>query len=197
MTYEFTNTWFDDTADWGGLRSIMTQRKTFLEIGSYEGRSSVYMIENLISDDGTLYCIDTWKGGEEHKNDNMAAVEARFNKNIDIALKKHPSKTVHKMKGNSYDRLAELITAPYLRGTFDFIYIDGSHLAKDVLSDACMCWPLLKHGGVMCFDDYLWGERDQLLRRPKMAVDAFMNIYASEILPVYIGAQMMIAKGEL
>jgi hypothetical protein len=33
---------------------------------------------------------------------------------------------------------------------------DGSHRARDVLEDAVLSWPLLKVGGIMLFDDYLW-----------------------------------------
>jgi precorrin-6B methylase 2 len=39
----------------------------------------------------------------------------------------------------------ELIDQPSLNALkhidtkFDFIYIDGSHVAKDVITDACMC----------------------------------------------------------
>ena len=32
------------------------------------------------------------------------------------------------------------------------IYIDGSHLAQDVLTDAVMAWKLLKTTGIMILD---------------------------------------------
>lgn len=40
------------------------------------------------------------------------------------------------------------------RETFDWIYIDGRHDYDGVLQDFHAAWPLLKHGGVMVFDDY-------------------------------------------
>ena len=39
---------------------------------------------------------------------------------------------------------------------YDVIYVDGSHTARDVLQDAVLGWGLLKRGGLMIFDDYLW-----------------------------------------
>jgi predicted O-methyltransferase YrrM len=57
-----------------------------------------------------------------------------------------------------------------------------------------MAWKLLKQGGIMVFDDYLWGDPRVPLRRPKMAIDAFMNIYAAEINVMNIGLQMAIKK---
>ena len=34
-------------------------------------------------------------------------------------------------------------------GKFDVAYVDGSHAARDVMSDGVMCWELLRRGGVM------------------------------------------------
>ena len=32
------------------------------------------------------------------------------------------------------------------------IYVDGSHVPQDVLTDAVMAWKLLKQGGIMILD---------------------------------------------
>ena len=68
---------------------------------------------------------------------------------------------------------------------FDLIYIDGSHQAPDVLSDAVQGVNLLKIEGVMIFDDYLWQERltggVDLVRCPKPAIDAFVNIFCRKV----------------
>lgn len=68
---------------------------------------------------------------------------------------------------------------------FDLIYIDGSHRAADVLIDAVMSFQLLRIGGMMIFDDYIWtmepqGQED-LLNMPKPAIDAFTSIFARKI----------------
>src|SRR4051812_13759617 len=46
-----------------------------LEIGSFEGRSAVWMLENLVVHPlSTLTCIDGWEfGGEENFDHNMRA----------------------------------------------------------------------------------------------------------------------------
>jgi predicted O-methyltransferase YrrM len=76
-------------------------------------------------------------------------------------------------------------------GYFDLIYIDGSHQAPDVLTDAVMSFQLLKVGGVMIFDDYLWtmdkpGFQD-VLKMPKPAIDAFLNIFQRKM-SIFFGA---------
>lgn len=37
---------------------------------------------------------------------------------------------------------------------YDILYVDGSHLAADVLTDAILGWGLVKVGGIIIFDDY-------------------------------------------
>ena len=63
---------------------------------------------------------------------------------------------------------------------FRFVYVDGSHQAPDVLCDAVLGFKLLKIGGVLAFDDYLWAETSETtkdpLRCPKPAIDAFVNV---------------------
>ena len=66
--------------------------------------------------------------------------------------------------GYSFDSLRRI------EGEFDFIYIDGWHSAFGALADGVMTWPLLKVGGVMIFDDYLWVPPKQAPRKPNALV---------------------------
>lgn len=193
--YNFTRDWFSWAPDvWAQLLPLLPGRKDFLEIGSFEGRSAVWVAENFAEDGARIVCVDTWEGGEEHTGEDMPGAEGRFHYNVATLHAKFPDRRIEKIKNSSYKALAALALT---RDKFDFIYIDGSHAAKDVLTDACMAWPLLKPGGVMVFDDYLWGGDggfESLLRRPKLAVDAFVNLFADEVVYAAIGYQMAIQK---
>jgi predicted O-methyltransferase YrrM len=179
--YEFTNRWFESKAKniWIQLLPKF-QPKRILEIGSYEGASTCFLIEFLSKNGGgEIHCIDTWEGGIEHKNGgtaeiNMSEVELRFRKNVECFFH----------KGYSNVELVRLLNK-LNQGYFDFIYIDGSHQAPDVLMDAVLSFNLLKKGGLMAFDDYLWSEPlaggPDLLRCPKPAIDAFTNIFFRKI----------------
>jgi len=187
--FEYTHDWFSGTIPvWN---AIFDQHKprNLLEIGSFEGRSACYIIEKcavIIEGGATLTCVDTWQGSVEHQSGGpvasvMSEVERRFDHNTRIALSKASNRvTLRKVKQSSHEAMAKMIAAGQLQ-SFDLIYIDGSHEAPDVLADAVLAFQLLRQGGIMIFDDYLWsmhrpGTQDVLLM-PKPAIDAFMNIY--------------------
>lgn len=189
--YEFTNDWFAWAPEvWKQLIPHLPERKSFLEVGSFEGRSTVWIVENMMERDGNITCIDTWEGGEEHGAEDMGTVEERFMRNMHV-LQTKKACGLSVRKGKSVDELAGCIAA---EETYDFIYIDGSHIAKDVLTDACMAWSLLKPKGIMVFDDYMWGNPRDILHRPKPAIDAFCNIFAEEAEIVHVGYQLVVRK---
>lgn len=192
--YQFTKDWFQWAPPvWQQLIPHMPERKTFLEIGSFEGRSTVWTVENMLEDGGDIICVDTWKGSEEHAPEDMDGVEARFDRNIALLKDRFPQRNIIKEKSTSVKALGLLAYEQHYK--FDFIYIDGSHVAKDVMTDACMAWPLVKHGGFMVFDDYLWKPQGfATMQRPKIAVDTFVNLFEDELTLVMINYQLILKK---
>jgi predicted O-methyltransferase YrrM len=186
---QFTNDWFEATAK-GAWDQFIPKIKPskILEIGSYEGASACYLIQTLAAVTALeIHCVDTWQGGLEHKSDDMSAVEARFRSNVKAACDAAGNRNrievvVH--RGPSHHHMPRLL-AEGKANYFDFIYIDGSHQAPDVLSDAVFGFRLLRVGGVMAFDDYLWVENLPTgvdpIRSPKLAIDSFTNIYIRKI----------------
>lgn len=196
--YQFTKDWFHWAPDiWTHLIPMLPERsgegRSFIEVGSFEGRSMVWIAENMMQDGDYLTCIDTWVGGEEHGAEDMAAVKARFEHNYGLLASKYPLRSITALEGTATAQLAQDLVLGG-EGDADFIYIDGSHIAKDVLTDACMAWPLLKKGGIMAFDDYLWGDARDILHRPKLAVDAFSSIFAEELEVIHTGYQFIVRK---
>ena len=191
--YQYTKDWFSwSPGIWEQLIPHLPGRKNFLEIVSFEGRSAVWTIENMVEDGGEIYCIDTWEGGAEHTPEDMEGTELRFHNNILTVREAFPERKVSKLKGLSTQWIPSLICEKL---KFDFIYIDGSHLAKDVLTDACMAWPLLKPKGFMVFDDYAWKPQGfTLLQRPKVALDAFVNMFEDELTIAHSGYQLIVRK---
>ena len=185
--YQYSQDWFSHNIE--GLKMMMRllpDNKLFLEVGSYEGRSTCWFLENGLASDGAIFCYDTWEGSEEHSEEQSQDLYQKFNHNIELAKK--PTQSVYSYMGKS----VETIRRQNLE--FDFVYIDGSHQAPDVLMDACLTFRMLKKGGIMVFDDYLWKDVPGVLHQPKIAIDAFVNIFSEQIETVMIGYQYGIRK---
>jgi predicted O-methyltransferase YrrM len=193
MSYEFTNDWFGTTANMAHWETIFAQLKPkrCLEIGSFEGRSAVFMLEHL-PDGSFLTCIDTWAGGHDLSAEAMKGVEQRFDANTALAAKN--TAQLCKIKEPSHLALARMIQDDC--EWFDLIYIDGSHTAPDVLTDAVMAVQLLKLNGIMIFDDYLWTmpDRGDVLNAPGIAIDTFAAIFARTMTTIAIGGQRVFQK---
>jgi predicted O-methyltransferase YrrM len=192
---EFSEDWFSKAIPtWDALLATLAPSR-ILEVGAYEGRATCYLIERCGAHRGTeIHCVDTWQGGAEHDPAAMTAVEARFDRNVAHAAQatRFPV-TVFKIKEASRTALPTMIAAGKL-GYFDFVYVDGSHRAADVLSDAVDGFRLLRIGGLLVFDDYLWSpgspDTDSPLDTPKLAIDAFLTIHLRQVrvmrgLPIY------------
>lgn len=200
--YTFTTTWFQNTTKgtWDQLIPTIDPHK-YLEIGAYEGASICFIIDTIAPKHPIhVFAVDTWEGGVEHNKDEMPEVEQRFDKNLSIAMSNYPEDQVHltKLKGYSDDVLISTLAAGY-NNYFDLVYVDGSHMATDVLSDAILAFKLTKVGGHIIFDDYFWRMQLQDGRIlngsfTKLAIDAFINIYFEKIEMVRIGEQVIIKK---
>lgn len=192
----FTQDWFSRNIPvWEVLlRQLHDTSKPFrvLEVGVFEGRSTCWLLENHCrKETDELTVIDTFQGGVENKGLDLSTLREIFEHNISCS----DSQCAVKIRqGLSIDELSGMIASSGDHQGFDFIFVDGSHQAPDVLSDCVLCWHLLRRGGVMVCDDYLWswepsGHEDPI-NSPKMAIDAFTNIFRRKMrvipnLPLY------------
>ena len=99
------------------------------------------------------------------------------------------------MKGDSVDRLCELIEAGQ---QFDFIYVDGSHKCLDCYGDMILGWQLLRPGGVLAVDDVKYNfdkvEKGDLLGYPLKAKEHFMKKYMTEYIVISDSYRLFIQK---
>lgn len=153
----------------------------FLEIGSFEGRSSTWFADNYLHHpSSTITCIDTWEGGEEVSRLNLSynfeLIRQNFIHNVSVSKYPHKFKT---FVGSSLQYLPKLVAEGC---QYDFVYLDGSHTARDVFYDLALSYLMLKPLGVIVFDDYLNEmATDNVLLRVKPAVDAFLQIFYNDV----------------
>src|SRR5262245_29885711 len=151
-----------------------------LEIGSFEGRSTVWLLENILTHEtARIDCIDTFKGSPEHMRMgvDLENLFNRFRSNIEPHKKK-----VHCFIGRCHHVLRSNDFTPYEHYSYDIVYIDGSHKAADVLEDAVLTFRLLKIGGLMIFDDYAWnGGGPSEFDNPRRGIDAFHYAFRNQL----------------
>lgn len=124
---------------------------TFVEIGSWKGRSAAYLAVEIHNSNKPikLICVDTWKGSVEHadmdciKNDTLYT---EFLNNLDPV--KHIVSPL---------RLSSLDAAKTFNDeSLEFVYVDASHEYEDVKADLAAWYPKVKQGGVFAGHDFMW-----------------------------------------
>ena len=186
----FTQTWFDNRKE--EMDRLVTPLKglpvSFLEIGCFEGRSTVWFLEHVLTHaDAMITVVDTFEGSVEMdriKGDiEGGKLLDRFLTNIGPWAEK-----VDIWKGDS-----KILLVDEEPEQFDFIYVDGSHDEIDVYFDGKLSWPLLKHGGLIAFDDYALDLGEHC--RPRNGIDRFFKgLKASEYEVLYAGSQLHARK---
>ena len=151
-----------------------------VEIGSFEGRSTLWFLERLLRHpDSRITCIDTFAGGAEHSAGQTEGLHERFLANL---AESGQARKAEVLRMDSFAGLTRLLSSG---ARADLVYVDGSHEAPDVLADLVLAFRLLLPGGVILCDDYLWSReetpRADILTCPKLAIDAFTNIHRRQI----------------
>jgi hypothetical protein len=148
----------------------------WLEIGSFEGRSTLWTVENVLHGEGSsITCIDVWEVWPWHDGQ---PIPFDYEKTFDRNVAGLPQ--VRKIKGRSQDILPTLHPR-----SFHGALIDGSHETEDVIEDARMVAPLLLPGGIMVFDDY----DESSCPGVQPGVDAFLAEAAGKVAALHLGKQ--------
>ena len=191
MPTEYPN-WFKQTAE-DNFKAQLTPlagkfNLRFLQIGAFTGDATVWLVDNILTQaNSVLEDVDIWSGSdeEEHKAMDWADVERVYDSRIAF----RPNVIKYKMDSREYLRSVE-------EPTFDFIYIDGDHTAEGVLQDAVLAWRLLKVGGIIAFDDYLWTDPRGIEYQPGWSIDTFVGIVKDDSEVLISNTQVWLKKKE-
>ena len=181
----FSNDWFTQHIPrWLSVfeaQGLKDRALDMLEIGSWEGMSSLFLLKTFPQ--ATLTCVDTWEGADEQKSSDLSRLEQTFDGNVAEFAGR-----VTKFRGTSH---AYFESGP---GLFDLIYIDGSHRSDDVLVDALKGFALLRRGGIMIFDDYLWHLYRDAMDNPAGGINAFLRLKRGRYALLCADEQLIIEK---
>lgn len=156
--------------------------RELLEIGAFEGRTTSFAAR--LFPNARITCVDPWVEYAEMKEIRRA--EEAFHHNIaEFAGRIRP------IKGYSSAVLPRLLDEGE---HFDLVFIDGSHAYADVVTDSQFGWRLLKPGGVLIWDDYLWRRAEYGRLVPKLAIDEFLSAHRGAYETLWAFKQVAIRK---
>jgi len=162
-----------------------------LEIGVYTGISLINIINNIPNSIGVG--VDMWASYNENnllENMDNLEIEKSFYKNINT------SGLDGRITGIKMDSTTALLNYIRKNETFDFIYVDGSHLLLDCYSDLVLSWEILENGGILAIDDYYY-KMETVLDSPFAAVNHFFKRYTNKYKLLHKGCRVFIQKSTL
>ena len=184
QSYEFTSDWFSSNIPvWMNILNCLAGKPDiqYLEIGTYEGRSLFWVLENILTHPSSrAFVIDPFLDDKKLKRyrDNLR----KFNKDGKVST----------IIGKSQDELTKLPTC-----SFDLIYVDGDHDGEAVLKDGILSWSLLKPKGIIIFDDYGWNTKqfpNFKGQHPSHGIDEFYKKFKNKLNTLHSGYQKIFEK---
>jgi len=165
--YDIGEDWFDYQDLYTEMVNKFSDGSNFVEVGSWKGRSSVYMAVEIINSNKNIKfdCVDVWEYVDTQNDIPVGSFDGlyfNFLKNI------RPVKSFI----NPIKMTSELASFLYDNNSLDFIFIDAAHDYDNVINDIKNWLPKLKPGGCIAGHDYFTSEGIQ-----KAVKEVFGNRY--------------------
>ncbi len=149
---------------WKKFLGTLTENFKYLEIGSLEGNSALFVINNFKIK--KVVCVDIWE--DENFKEEQKKNFSNFKANMSEF-----SNMVETFKGTSDGFFLNQ------KDKFDVIYIDGSHEADQVYKDIKNSWKILNINGILICDDYFYGN---IYKNPSNVPSIAINKFVNELL---------------
>lgn len=170
-----------------------------MEIGCFEGLTSNYIVDNLLTETGKLICIDPLADEYTPSLPMQPVFKNQYDRFMSNMIEHISLEKAFIVRRNSQDCLS--LTKTYkdsLMWTidnicgreYDFIYIDGDHAPDMVYIDAVNSFRYAKVGGIILFDDYNWNNTHNA------GIDLFLEEYKGKYELMHKDYQVMIKKIE-
>ena len=149
--YIFTNTWFINSEIKELLFNYVNKStiNKILEIGSYEGASACFFSDHLLDNQlSHITCVDPFS-----INDTTSP--------LNNTTKIHFYNNIRRSKNYNKVLVEEMYSTDFYKKndkTYNFIYIDGSHLLDNIITDFNNCLQIIEYNGIIWMDDYGAGE---------------------------------------
>lgn len=167
-----------------------------LEIGSFEGRSAIWLCENILTHpDAHLTCVDPWVTTDGIEGD--VVYDTFISNAASLPVGKLSRTRATFVEALMSGALAGILSADGRHSeTLDFVYVDGDHMAPAALFDVVTTFEMLKPGGIAIWDDYgvPWHPDARVRAGLCRAIDAFIFINAKRLKVLHKEAQVIVRK---
>ena len=159
----------------------------FLEIGTGNGRSGVWILENILTHSTSkLTTVDIQEKWPYQKGRSFKGIT--LEEDIEISIRENLQPYINTQKCEYIIQDSKL----YLKENkqfekYDFIYLDGCHEPDYVIYESCLSFQLLKKGGRLLFDDYGWGNC-------RYGIESFLLCFNGKYNLLYKDWQVLIEK---
>ncbi len=160
----------------------------YLEIGSFEGRSTVFIGE--LKNTNSIMAVDTFQGSDEYKgmselNDtNFDRVFENFKENLNLINKKN----INYLKDTSDNFFKKN------KNKYNLIYIDGSHHYDNVKKDFENSYECIRKNGIIIMDDFLWLYYKDFEKNPINAIIECYDKYKNNLELIFLNHQIIFKK---
>ena len=184
--YKYSQSWFIGSEVHRNLGKFLDKTKpnNILEIGSFEGLSSVFFADNFLDiPNSSLTCVDPFLtiDNNDHRQFLQNNEEKNFEYNISVS-KNSDKITVHKVTSDVFFETNNK--------TYNFIYVDGCHETDIIKRDMANAFNVLEQNGIMWMDDYGGGDGIQI----RGAMNTFLDKYTGQYDLIHKGYQLAIKK---
>jgi predicted O-methyltransferase YrrM len=181
--YKYSQSWFIGSEINNSLVNFLDKSKEnkILEIGCFEGLSSVFFADNFIdSQKSNLTCVDPFLNITDNDHSNFLQNNEEINFDYNISNCKNSDKIIiHKITSDNFFE--------HNNQKYNFIYIDGCHKLDYIKRDMEKSFNVLEKNGIMWMDDYGSGEI-------KNTMNEFLEKYNGQYELIHSGYQLAIKK---
>lgn len=140
--------------------------KVVIELGSWMGKSTKHIAET-IPEDGIVYAVDHWLGNPQSRVNTPQLIPTLYEQFLSNMIHSGLAHKVVPLRMTTQEAIEYFYENDIVP---DLVYVDASHEEHDVYNDVCAYYPLIEENGIICGDD--WGFGDLPIQR---AVKRFAN----------------------
>lgn len=120
-----------------------------VEVGTWLGRSTVFILDICRQKGNTIYCVDTWAGSASDETSDMARRFDVYDAFVKNMSQYGAGEYLRPTKGNSVT-----VAKRFDDRSIDLVMIDGDHAYESVRDDIEAWLPKIRPGGTIMGHDY-------------------------------------------